>query len=78
MTYGVHPKKDVRGALRYAENHRWTVKVGGAHRWGIIYCPSGEHHVTIASTPRNAGDHAKDIRRAVDRDRCGSEEAEED
>lgn len=62
-----HSKKEVREALAYASDRGWTIHPGGSHRWGIIWCPAHEHHVTISSTPRNAGDHAKDIRRAVDR-----------
>jgi hypothetical protein len=73
MTSGVHPKKEAREAIAYAKGYGWTLKVGGSHRWGIIWCPSGEHHFTISSTPRNAGDHAKDIRRAADRDGCKPE-----
>ncbi|HJV02485.1 MAG TPA: hypothetical protein VJ752_18250 [Burkholderiaceae bacterium] len=69
-----HPHKDVDAALRYAEEHGWSVNVGGSHAWGRIYCPynnndcrCGEFCITsIWSTPRNPGNHAKAIRRVVD------------
>ena len=69
-----HPKKEVEGALRYAEENGWRIEVGGAHAWGKMYCPyndkecrCGLHCITsIWSTPKDAGNHAKAIRRVVD------------
>ena len=74
MTRKSHPKKEVEEALKYAEGIGWRVEVGGAHAWGKIYCPyndkecrCGEFCITsIWSTPRNAGNHARQIRRVVD------------
>ncbi|VAX11801.1 FIG00581864: hypothetical protein [hydrothermal vent metagenome] len=64
-----HSKQEVEDALRYAEEHGWRVEVGGSHAWGRIYCPyndktcrCGEFCITsIWSTPRNVGNHAKQI-----------------
>jgi hypothetical protein len=67
MTYGVHPKKEVRDAVGYAKDHGWDPQPGGSHRWGILWCPAHIHFVTVWSTPKDPGNHAKAIRRAVDR-----------
>jgi hypothetical protein len=64
---GRHPKADVEKALQYADEHEWTVtRTVAGHRWGKAECGSG-CTVSIWSTPKNAGNHAKAIRRAVDR-----------
>lgn len=70
MTYGVHPKKEVREALKYAKSKNWTVHPGGSYRWGIAWCPAHEHFVNIASTPDSPSNQGNKIRRAVDRDHC--------
>lgn len=69
-----HSKKEVEEAIQYAEQHNWKIVVGGGHAWGKMYCPindkacrCGEFCITsINSTPKNAGNHAKLIRRVVD------------
>lgn len=69
-----HSKKEVEDALRHAESEGWTVSVGGSHAWGKLYCPyndpecrCGEFCIqSIWSTPKNPGNHAKDIKRVVD------------
>jgi hypothetical protein len=69
-----HPNKDIAAALKYAAEHGWEIKQGGAHAWGKIYCPYNEPECrggefciqSIWSTPKNAGNHAKQIRRVVD------------
>jgi len=62
-----HPKKEVEHALKFAEDLGWVVepKARTTHAWGIMRCPTGEDREAIWSTPRNQGDHAKQIRRAV-------------
>jgi hypothetical protein len=75
-----HPKKEVEQALSYAEDEGWKVepKPKSGHAWGHACCPEhpGGCRVGIWSTPRNAGNHAKDIRRAVRR--CPHEETDEE
>ena len=74
MTRMRHPKPEVEQALRHAESMGWRIEIGGSHAWGKIYCPyndetcrCGEFCISsIASTPKNAGNHARRIRRAVD------------
>jgi hypothetical protein len=69
-----HAKQEIEDALRYAEACGWRVEVGGSHAWGKIYCPyndkecrCGEFCISsIWSTPKNAGTHAKQIKRVVD------------
>jgi hypothetical protein len=69
-----HPKKEVEEAIRHAEAHGWRVEVGGSHAWGKMYCSyndvecrCGEFCIaSIWSTPKNAGNHARQIKRVVD------------
>lgn len=69
-----HPDKEVEAALRHAEEHGWRIEVGGGHAWGRMYCPyndpdcrCGEFCVTsIWSTPKNAGNFARKLKRVVD------------
>jgi hypothetical protein len=70
-----HPKPDVEAALAHAEQQGWRIAVGGSHAWGKMYCPwndtdcrCGEFCITsIWSTPRDAGNHGRQLRRVVDR-----------
>jgi hypothetical protein len=69
-----HPNKEVEKALRHAEARGWRIKVGGSHAWGRMYCPyndpecrCGEFCITsIWSTPKNAGNHSRQLQRVVD------------
>ncbi len=70
----LHPKPEVEKTLKYAEEHGWRIEVGGSHAWEKMYCPHnnkecrcGEFCVSsIWSTPKNPGNHAKQIKRVVD------------
>jgi hypothetical protein len=74
MARSSHPDKDIEKALKYAEANGWHIEVGGAHAWGRMYCPYDDSEcrcgkfciANVWSTPRNAGDHAKALRRVVD------------
>jgi hypothetical protein len=74
MSRKKHPKQEVEESLQYAEKYGWRVEVGGSHAWGKLYCPyndkecrCGEFCITsIWSTPKNAGNFARKIRRVVD------------
>ena len=67
-------KPEIEEALRYAEKQGWRIEIGGSHAWGKIYCPynnsdcrCGEFCISsIWSTPKNAGTHAKQIKKVVD------------
>ncbi len=67
-----HPNKHIRAAIKYAESKGWVfVKAGShAHIFGTLLCPNRApegHRVSIFSTPKNPENHAKWIRRHVDR-----------
>ncbi|WP_129776154.1 hypothetical protein [Peristeroidobacter soli] len=74
MQRAKHPKKEVEQALQHAEQHGWRVEPGGSHAWGRMYCPRnrlecrfGELCIaSVSSTPRDAGNHARRLRRVVD------------
>lgn len=64
-----HPNKHIRDAIRYAENLGWRVTTSTGHIWGVLWCPEQSREgcrVRVFSTPRNAENHAKYIRRRVD------------
>jgi hypothetical protein len=92
MARASHPKKEVEAALRHAERHGWRVVVGGSHAWGRMYCPYNDQEcrcgefciASVWSTPRNAGNHARQLMRVVDNctthrsQRSGEDDASED
>lgn len=62
-----HQYKDVASAIGYAKAAGWDVDERHAgHIWGYLLCGKG-CKVRVHSTPRNQGDHAKDLRWGVDR-----------
>ena len=67
-----HPNRAIRDAIAYALHNGWTLRTSGprAHTWGLLYCPQADRtgcRRAVYSTPRSPEDHAKDIRRAVER-----------
>jgi hypothetical protein len=65
-----HSKKEVEEAICYAESMGWTVELRSGHCWARIFCPhhvEEKHRMSVYSTPRDAQDHAKDIKRIVDK-----------
>lgn len=67
-----HPNRYIREAIAYALHNGWTLRKSGprAHTWGLLYCPQADRTGctrAVYSTPRHPEDHAKDIRRAIDR-----------
>lgn len=84
-----HPKPEVEMAIRHAEENGWTIKEGGSHAWGRMYCPyndatcrCGEFCIaSIWSTPKNPGAHGRQLRRVVDhcaRERARHEQAQQE
>lgn len=66
-----HPNKNIREAIRYAEQYGWTfVKASSrAHIYGQLFCPRRDrdgHIIRVHSTPTNPENHARKICRAVD------------
>lgn len=65
-----HSYKAIEAALAYARENGWTViksTGGSAHAWGVMRCPGDCPQVSIFSTPRVPENHARALRRAVDR-----------
>ncbi len=75
MTRSRHPNKEIEDAVAQAETLGWRVKPVSGHAWARLYCA---HHdrdgcmVSVWSMPKNAGNHARAILRAVNR--CPHEE----
>lgn len=71
MARARHPKKEIEGALRDAEAAGWTVTATpSGHRWGVIRCGETNRsgcQMSIWSTPRNTGIHARQVRRFIAR-----------
>lgn len=80
-----HTDKDIEAAITYAELKGWRIEMRSGHAWGRMYCPfndaqcrCGEFCVaSIWSTPKSAGNHAKQIRRIVDKCSGNQDEAGE-
>ena len=65
-----HPKKEIEAALQYAEQHGWAVtqkQPKTSHAWRRVTSPDKQVKIRVDGTPKNPGDRAKDIRRAVER-----------
>src|SRR5262245_15834438 len=67
-----HSNRYTREAISYALHNGWTLRKSGprAHTSGLVYCAQADRTGcarAIYSTPRSPEDHAKDLRRAVDR-----------
>jgi len=75
MSRGRHPRKEIEDALAEAEAAGWTVaQTASGHRWGVMRCGESSRagcQASVWSTPRNAGNHARQLRRALQR--CGHE-----
>jgi hypothetical protein len=65
-----HPKKHIEAAVGYAESRGWRVELSAGHAWGFLLCPrygQGGCDIAVYSTPRVPENHARQIRRRVDR-----------
>jgi hypothetical protein len=63
-----HPKPEVEEAVRYAESLNWVWRKMG--HWGRLFCPKADQdgcQVGVNGTPKNAGNHARQVKRAIDR-----------
>jgi hypothetical protein len=65
-----HPNKEIEAVVAYAEAKGWSWTRVSGHAWGKLYCA---HHdrdgckVFVWSTPRSPQNHAKDLKRDIDR-----------
>lgn len=65
-----HPNKHIEAAVAYAELNGWRFVMRAGHAWARLYCAFADREgcsVSVWSTPRNAENHAKALRRVVDR-----------
>lgn len=74
-----HPSKEIETVIRFAEENGWRVIASGnsAHCWGRLFCPYGDRNqecrcgdfctISVWSTPRSTENHAKQLRRAVEK-----------
>lgn len=79
MARNRHPDKDIEEAVAFAEEIGWRVVAVKGHAWARLYCAHHDREgckVSVWSTPRSGGDHARDIIRAVNR--CPHQERKED
>ena len=70
MARSRHPDKEIEAAIAYAEQRGWRVVPVSGHAWGRLYCAQADRDgcmVSVWSTPRSAGNHARDLIRAIDR-----------
>lgn len=64
VSKGRHPKSAVADALKALPRDRFeVVPVHNGHRWGKVVCHTCGASVAVWSTPRDADNHADQIRR---------------
>jgi hypothetical protein len=63
MAAGRHSKKEVGEVLRGLPDHLVVVATDAGHRWGYVECTRCGDRLSVWSTPRSPGNHAKDIAR---------------
>ena len=70
MTRPRHPIGEIEDAVQYAIDKGWDWAKTTGHPWGKLLCTHHDREgccIWVWSTPRNNGNHAKGIRRDVDR-----------
>jgi hypothetical protein len=70
MSRARHPNKHIEDAVQHAESLGWRVHASNGHAWAIISCPFGERGgcgTSVWSTPKVPENHARHIRRDVDK-----------
>lgn len=78
MARSRHPAKEIEDAVAHAEFLGWRVIPVSGHAWGRLYCAQADREgcmISVWSTPRSAGNHARDIIRAIGR--CPHQEKED-
>nr|WP_283772177.1 MULTISPECIES: hypothetical protein [Hyphomicrobiales] len=73
-----HPDKHVEEAVAYAEGKGWRFVKGENHCWGRLFCAHATREgcrISVYSTPTNPFNHAKAIKRTVDK--CDHEEGDD-
>ena len=72
MMTSKHPSKEIQEAIDYALDNGWRIIESGksAHAFCRLYCPKESRDgckLSVWSTPRNDGNHAKQIIKQIDR-----------
>jgi hypothetical protein len=69
MTRWSHSKKQIRDALDEADAAGFDVEDTSdlGHSWGHTLCTVDKQRMQVWSTPKNADNHAKQIRRFISR-----------
>lgn len=65
-----HPDKHIEAAAQHAEGLGWRVQLSSGHAWGRLFCPLATREgciISVWSTPRSPENHARHIRREIDR-----------
>jgi hypothetical protein len=66
-----HPNKEISAAIDDAISLGWSFvkRNGKGHAYGLLRCPhgSGGCQKSVFSTPKNPGNHTREIRAAVNR-----------
>jgi hypothetical protein len=68
MARPAHPNKEIEAVVAEAEASGWRVVISNGHSWAKLYCPFAERMgciVPVWSTPKNAGNFAKMLRKKV-------------
>lgn len=74
-----HPNKAIESAVQYAESLGWVAEISNGHAWGHLYCPFSSREgcrLSVWSTPRRPENHARQLRREIDK--CAHATKEED
>jgi hypothetical protein len=75
VSKGRHPKSAMSTALHALDRQRFALaEVHVGHRWGSVTCLVCGAHLAVWSTPRDADQHAKQIRRFAAKHRHHEEE----
>jgi hypothetical protein len=64
-----HPKKEIEAVVKYAESLGWRWQKATDHAWGRLLCTEASRDgcaISVNSTPKNAQNHAKKIKKYVD------------
>lgn len=70
MAAARHPDKHIHAAVKYALSQGWRLELSSGHAWGRLFCPAGTRGACIIcvwSTPKSPENHARQIRREVDK-----------
>ena len=70
-----HPSKEVSDAMEYAVDLGWTIVKGRNHTYAMLRCPKGDRsgcQVPVFHTPKNPGNHARDLIHDIDSCTCES------